>query len=573
MLLPLWTMAQVSIPSHRITDWTLAGNSVAVIPSANEVNIMDFGADLNGSEPCNAAYAAAIAALGGSAGTVRFPEGQFLFNATISVPDSVFIVGDSPNATLMFDLPAPADMIRITGTLSTVPMPFASAASRGAYTIELADASSLAVGDVIRLRMDDEDLVFSTWAYGTVGQVVEIAAIEGNTLTLADPLNTYYPMARNPKAFKLNLVRAAGLQCLKVWNMTSGNAQTASVLLQNTFNCAVRNVRSHSTDFAHVDIRSSAHTTVEGCYFWMAVGYGSGGQGYGVMVQEASSFNRVENNIFRNLRHSMIAQSGANGNVFAYNYSREPYWTDVSLPANSAGDIVMHGNYPYMNLAEGNTAQHIVVDASHGTNGPMNTFFRNRAQLYGFYADGNTVTDSMNIIGNEMTNMGFLMGNFIVNGAGHLNHGNNVRGTTTPAGTQNIGIASLLYPDGPYPAYMSGTLPMIGYPLAMNANTTPAHARYDAGGLMVSCEEEVVTNSVSALPESEVPKLQGDRLLVPERMLPVTVRMYGTDGRLLLTQRLHNSTVALPPLGVGLHVFHIVADDGSEYRWKAVAGF
>ncbi len=357
-LLPVVTWAQVTLPDYRRTDWHRAGNTVSIAPSANEVNIMDFGAVPDATTPSNTAFAAALAALGGEAGTIRIPDGQFLFNATISLPDSVFIVGDSPNATLMFEMPAQADLIRVVGTLSTVALPFAVPASRGEHTITLADASSLSVGDVIRLRMDDEDLVFSSWAYGTVGQVVEITAIEGNTLTLADPLNTYYPMTRNPRALRMEPVRGAGIECLKVWHMNTGHAQAASILFQNAYNCVVRNVRSHSTDFAHVDIRSSAHVTVEGCYFWMALGYGSGGQGYGVMVEDASSFNRVENNIFRNLRHSMIAQSGANGNVFAFNYSREPYWTDVSLPANSAGDLVMHGNYPYMNLAEGNTVQH-----------------------------------------------------------------------------------------------------------------------------------------------------------------------------------------------------------------------
>lgn len=573
-LLHLAAHSQVVIPGYRQTAWHLAGAPAGMVAPSNEVNIMDFFSGTLGETPANAAYAAALASLNGGAGTIKFPEGGHLFNATITVPDSVFLVGESPGAILMFEMPAQADLIRITGTLSNVPLSFSEGATRGSHTIVLDDASSLSAGDVIRLRMDDEDLVFSTWAYGTVGQVVEVVAIEGNTLTLADPLNTYYPLSRHPKAFRMDPVRAAGIECLKVWNMTSGNVQAANILMRHAFNCAVRNVRSHYGDFAHVDLRSSAHVTVEGCYFWLANAYGSGGQGYGTMVQEAASFNRIENNIFDRFRHSMIAQSGANGNVFAYNFSRDPYWTDVTLPANSAGDLVMHGNYPYMNLAEGNTVQHIVVDASHGNNGPMNTFFRNRAQLYGFFSDSGTPTDSMNLIGNETTNTGLFMGNFIVNGAGHLNHGNNVRGTLTPAGTQNIGIESLLYADGNLPTYMGGTLPMIGYPNAMNANTTPAQVRYDSGspGNYVSCEEEVVT----AVPvEAEVhplPALHGDRLSVPNALLPAQLAVYGMDGRLLFEQHLTETSTVLGGLPSGIHVFRLAAADGRVLRWKGAVG-
>ena len=82
----------------------------------------------------------------------------------------------------------------------------------------------------------------------------------------------------------------------------------------------------------------------------------------------------VEDNIFNHLRHSMILQAGANGNIFSYNYSYDPYWTGVFFPANSAGEIVLHGNWPYANLFEGNDVGNIVIDNSHDANGPHNTF-------------------------------------------------------------------------------------------------------------------------------------------------------------------------------------------------------
>jgi len=564
--------AQVIIPAHRTTAWHLAGSAATVSAPELVVSIADFGADNTGVLPCNSAYTAAVASLAGAAGTIHFPEGEYFFNATIALPDSVFLQGQSTATVLRFETPIPADLITITGSISNVALPLALGASRGQYAITLTDAATIAAGDVIRLAMDDDDLVFSSWALGTVGQVVEVTAVEGNTLTLADPLNTYYPMARSLKVFKVTPVRAAGVECLTILRADQADAQVSNISIRAGFNCVVRNVHSTYCGFAHVQLSVSAHVTVEGCYFNQAIGYGSGGRGYGVMLQETSSFNHVRNSIFDRLRHSMIVQSGANGNVFSYNFSRDPYWTDVSLPANSAGDIVMHGNYPFMNLAEGNTAQHIVVDASHGTNGPMNTFFRNRAQLYGFFSDNATVTDSMNLIGNEMTNFGLFMGNFIVTGVGHLNHGNNVRGTVTPAGTQTIGIESLLYPGGNLPAYLGENLPYIGYPLAMNANTTPAHARYTSN-TFVSCVPEVVTALEDEASDRDAPFIQGNTLVIPTEMLPAEVFIYGMDGRVHGQFAAQSTRTPIMVLPASIHVVQLRSADGAAFRWKVASGF
>ncbi len=45
-------------------------------------------------------------------------------------------------------------------------------------------------------------------------------------------------------------------------------------------------------------------------------------------VQYKSGRCRVEDNIFQMLRHAMLLQAGANGNVCGYNYSRENYWNN-----------------------------------------------------------------------------------------------------------------------------------------------------------------------------------------------------------------------------------------------------
>ena len=100
----------------------------------------------------------------------------------------------------------------------------------------------------------------------------------------------------------------------------------------------------------------------------------------------------------------MMVHIGANGNVFGYNYSIEPYqneggnWTPC--------DISIHGHYPYANLFEGNIVQEITVADYWGPAGPGNTFLRNRVEK-----EGITLEDSsnyQNFIGNEIIKGGLV---------------------------------------------------------------------------------------------------------------------------------------------------------------------
>ena len=145
---------------------------------------------------------------------------------------------------------------------------------------------------------------------------------------------------------------------------------------------------------------------VEGSYFTNAFNHGGGGKAYGVVLAFTSSQCMVENNIFKRLRHSILFQAGPNGNIVGYNYSHDAYWTGVFSPSDFSGDIVMHGNYPFLNLIEGNIIQNLVIDNSHGINGPGNVFLRNRIENAGIFMNCSPATDFQAFIGNEITGTG-----------------------------------------------------------------------------------------------------------------------------------------------------------------------
>lgn len=526
---------------ERITAWEKAGTTEGIEAPSNQVLITDYGADNLGYSYSDEAYDLAIESLNEQAGTIVFPEGNYLFSNTLVVPDSVFLKGVSSETELIFDLDGAGHLIRMSGSLSSTEYALEQAGLKGAVTIALEDAAGIQAGDIIKLGMFDEDHMTSSWAYGTLGQLVKVLEINGNTLVLMDPLTHHYPLWREPFIQIQNPITNAGIECVSIKREDATTSQTSNIYIQHAFNCVVRNVTSEDCNFGHVDIRTSSHVAVEGSYFHHAHAYGGGGQGYGVVVHSTSSFCLVQNNIFEHLRHSMLLQSAANGNVFGYNYSYDPYWEDGFLPANSAGDAVLHGNYTFLNLFEGNTVQHIVIDASHGSNGPYNTFFRNRAELYGFFSDPNTVTDSMNVVGNEITNSGWPYGLFMLNGAGHYSYGNNHSGTATPPGTEQMSINSLYLNEIDLPdALDTETLPMIGFPLDMNEKLLPAEVRFDDQEY-VNCEVQVVTDVSDNQADNLLLTAEGRILKIDRSLLPATIEIYSLDGTLVHSENVSNT--------------------------------
>lgn len=195
----------------------------------------------------------------------------------------------------------------------------------------------------------------------------------------------------------------------------------------------------------------------------------------------------------------MLLQAGPNGNVFSYNFSTDPFWTSSSplIPSDAAGDMVLHGNYPYANLFEQNSGQNIVIDNSHGANGPFNTFFRNRASLFGiFFSDG--TSPSQNLVGNEIPNTGspYSFVNYTIQGIDQFEYGNNNKGNITPSGTEILDDESYYYSETP--SFINNSeWAGIGTPNAMEENNIPAQNRYESNAIYdYPCNEEPPVLSV-----------------------------------------------------------------------------
>ncbi len=461
-------------------DWDKAG--ARPMPAITQTrNVRSFGADPQGNSSSNGALQAAINDLGGRPGIILFPAGTYYFDAAISLNrDSIVLRGEGHDSTrLRFELTGRQDnCITISGSSTSDTSLLNASFLRGDSVISVADPALFQAGDWVTLSMDDASFMTSVWALGTLGQTMQIRRIQGNLIFLESRSRFNYSLNLRPRIRKIVPRKSVGIECLAIERSDATSSQTSNIVFDRAVNCSVSGIESDVTNFAHVELNRSANISVRNSYFHDAFAYGGGGQAYGVVLQNGSSECLLSGNYFNHLRHSMLLQSGANGNVLAYNHSTKPYWTETSLPDSSAGEIVLHGNFPFMNLAEGNIVQNIVIDDSHGANGPYNTFFRNRAQGFGVFMNFAPPTDSQQFIGNEITNP--LTGLYFISGRGHFQYGNNYQGTVGVPGT--IPDASLYLGNGGRPECSDGMIwPVIGEPGRYNTGSIPVVRRVKAG--------------------------------------------------------------------------------------------
>lgn len=475
------------IPNDRIVNWNYAGAKTDLI-YFNEYNVLDFDFD-NKGEIDNSIKIKELINLVQKPAQIFFPEGSYLFNHPIILKDSIELIGFDANSTILnFNLNDENNLIIIKGKIDNSKNKINITKDISFKSSEISTLSNLKKEHYYLIADNDSSNVFSNWAIGTTGQIIKT-----NSNSSSDEHNNHisniktefrreYYVNNSPYLHELTPIKYVSISKMTINNLNETNSQTSNILLQYAANCRVKCIKSTMSNFAHINITTSTNCNITGSYFLDGHHHGGGGQGYGVMIQNTSSDNLVLNNIFEYLRHSMITQSGANGNVFAYNYSLKPYWTDVSLPEDSAGDMVCHGNYPYANLFEGNICQNIVVDNSHGINGPLNTYFRNRAENYGIFMNAGA-GNKTNFITNDVSNTNLFKGLYILTGKDNFELSNNIKGTQQPKEIQDFNIFSLYFNSNKIPFQNSG----IGFPFEFKSNNNPAYSRYQSQNF-VECD-------------------------------------------------------------------------------------
>lgn len=499
-ILPLFFSAIASLSSAQTIpdsirfEWNQAGFEGSIPEYTNIIDVTSFGAIANDTIDDHLAIVSAINSLNGNSGVIYFPPGNYLMNAMINLPDSIVLRGAGSDSTLLtFNFNnANSYSINISHGQSNLFLPVFSGYSKGSNQLIIVNADSLfSAGDEIEIHEVNGawDTNPATWADFSVGHLSWIDSLSGDTIWIHEALRIDFDVSLNPEIRKIVSRKYCGLECFKMIREDGGAPSVNyGVSFNYASNCWMRGVESEKSIGAHVDIEYSSHIDISGCYFHEAYLYdGASTRGYGVMMASHSCSNLVQDNIFRMLRHAMISKQGANGNVFGYNYSREP---NRSEPISDyASDMSLHGHYAFANLYEGNIAQNLQIDQAWGPSGPYNTFFRNKIELYGVIMSSGTVqSDRQNFVGNDVSNMSLFHGMYTLTGTNHFEFGNNVRGTITPNGTNNLPDTSYFLDSIPPTFWNIPTaLPSVGIPNTYAMDINPAFQRYNSGGALTLC--------------------------------------------------------------------------------------
>ena len=491
------------IPEERRVDWT-PGIAGGIPDYPVGASVRDHGAAGDGTADDTAAFLAAIAAA--PAGTaVLIPQGTYRLTDELIIDKGIVLRGEGAARSMLAFSVGGGDLIVLQGSASGAAIAVTGGLARGSTVLELADASGIAAGDVLEMEQDNDpavfdpnaqELAYGSWQDNHTGQMLPVQSVAGNTVTLGRPLHYTYNPAMNPRVYRRTWVKRGGIEYLKISREptdTWGN----NVRLKYAHECWVRSVWSELGAKTHVVLDRSFAAEVRQSYFNDCTIDGDGGAGYGVSIGRHATDCLVEDNIFRQLRHSMIVQLGANANVFGYNYSREPDRSDVS-PTRPAPDLCVHGSYGYMNLFEGNTVQFGQIDNVWGRNGPT-TIFRNRFEkllepgdysAYHLKIRENNPTH--NLVGNELgtADPNSHASTPLVIESDHagtqLVHGNYVYQDPTqqpqwdPA-LSNHTIAASYYRSSKPAFFGSKPWPIIGGDLAPTTEIIPAQERWLAG--------------------------------------------------------------------------------------------
>jgi len=496
------TVFSQQIPQDRLYDWDKAGATIPVDRSnAKVISILDFGAIPNDTIDDANALQSAINSTEGRFTIIEIPEGTFILTKGITLLDSVILKGVSAEKSILS-----CQFGNNVGSIFTVggiapssffPLEKGTPKSNKAINVTFPTTPIIGQWTEIRMKNGSWDVNPASWASYAVGHLSPIQTATETSVQLEHPLRFTTIDSLNPEIGIFTYRTFVGFECFSIRRDEDTVTDAGHNFVFNyAVNCWVRSVMSHKSAGAHILISKSSNITVSSSNFEESFKYdGSGTRGYGVCLAEHPNLCLIENNVFKTLRHAMMVKQGANGNVFAYNYSLIPKRTEPI--ADYSGDISVHGHYPFANLFEGNIIQNIIIDHYWGPAGIDNMFFRNRTELYGFIITSSTnPSKQQNIVANDFPTPGLQYSLFLINGTDHFIWGNRVKGALTPSTTTGNQPPSLFATTAPwYFVNPTSNWQIIGYPIVPINSNSPARERYQQGNQCPCVAPDLTTST------------------------------------------------------------------------------
>lgn len=301
----------------------------------------------NSSTTDAAAKIEAIVASLAQPAILYFPAGTYYLASDLEIAKSnVILKGDGQGLSVLRISAAPSANaeVRFSGTglddEITVLTPFPA---RGDDEVTVADASGIAVGDVVYIYDKGKGFTFDTYHYG---QLAKVAAKAGSTLTLDMPLGIDF--FNDPNLREVHAIRNVAVESLTIERAThASDAATNNLEFSFADTVYVHDVEVAWLERGGISAIFSIDVSIKRNRVHDAFSYGDGGQAYGIHLTQLTTRCSVADNKVFNLRHHIIVNRGANHCAIAFNSTEGLY-------KGTTGDLNVHGFSPHNNLWESN---------------------------------------------------------------------------------------------------------------------------------------------------------------------------------------------------------------------------
>jgi len=367
---------------------------------------------------------------------VKLNAGTFKVSGSITVKSGITLRGAGMGSTIILGSSGMSGSY-VAGFNATpfygTSLSISAGLTKGSTTITTSSAHGWSVGDIILIdqlnNTTGDPVITNVGTNGTcnwcgrtsgtrsLGQTGKIIAVpSATTATLEVPLYWNYSASLTPQASKISgTTLDAGIEDLTVDNLASGLGSAMHVY--GASNCWLSGVEVIGSYTNSILMQRSYRNTIRNCKIHEGVPalpatgpqYGTS-RAYGIYMNTASGC-LVENCQIYHLDMATKLDGPVSGNVFAYNYVAEMYYSPSATW--QVDSFRIHGAHPIMNLFEGNYVVGTVkIDFVWGSSS-HNTFFRNRntleptrtASAWGYSLYKNSAY--YNIIGNVIGTAGF----------------------------------------------------------------------------------------------------------------------------------------------------------------------
>ena len=292
------------IPADRVTPWRpgIPGGIPARTTSCATLDAATYG---NGAQDAGPAIQKAIDGCPADQ-VVTLGPGTFKTSVTLNLTKSVVLrgagstAGGHPATTINR---SPAGVVIQIGRVSSTSTADAGTgvdltadAANGSTTLTLTSAAGLSAGDIVQIDQTDDASVLNSPPYDctyfkrsadrSIGQRIEIASINGNTLTLTSPLHWTFTKAQNAQVapIKQPITKYAGLEGVL---LKGGNHpyDGGGVNVWNAAYSWIKDIETDTITGMHIVLSGTYRFVVRDSYFHHSGNYGFGTGCYGIVVR------------------------------------------------------------------------------------------------------------------------------------------------------------------------------------------------------------------------------------------------------------------------------------------------